>query len=258
MRKPFENEWPITQLFGENPKNYAQFGLKGHNGTDYGLPTDTEILAPFSGKIIEVGWDKSGYGLYMKIENDKEGCILAHLKDNLLAIGADCSEGQLIAHSDNTGNSTGPHLHFGYYLKPRDTSNGYAGYIDPEPYLNPPQTDTPADQCKSYKDELEQKNKIIMENNKLIDSLKNDLKKESEEINKITSQASIDLENANKKFEEANKKIDLLNEKISQLEKNPTTPVVIDNSLLTNFTYWKDKIILFLHKIFVIQKGDLQ
>ena len=137
MRKPTEAAFPITQNFGENPDVYARFGLKGHNGQDIGCPTDTNIIAPIAGKIVEVGWDEKGYGLYMKIENQKEGCLLAHLKDNLLAAGADCEEGQLIAHSDNTGFSTGPHLHFAYYTLPRDRNNGYGGFIDPAPFLDP-------------------------------------------------------------------------------------------------------------------------
>lgn len=135
MRKPFHENWPLTQKFGENPANYSQFGLKGHNGLDYGLPTGTDVIAPHSGKVIEVSYDQYGYGTYIKIENDKEGSVLAHLKESLVSIGTNVTEGQLIAHSDNTGNSTGPHLHWGYYLFPRDRTNGYAGFIDQLPLL---------------------------------------------------------------------------------------------------------------------------
>lgn len=130
MIKPFRGDFRLTQGFGENPASYAKFGLKGHNGLDYGLPTGTDIIAPHSGKVVEASFDAGGYGLYLKIENDKEGSILAHLKDNLVSIGTEVSEGQLIAHSDNTGNSTGPHLHWGYYNIPRDRTNGYSGCIN--------------------------------------------------------------------------------------------------------------------------------
>lgn len=135
MQKPFHQDFPLTQGFGENPANYAQFNLKGHNGLDYGLPTGTDVIAPHSGKVIEVAFDAGGYGLYIKIENNKEGSVLAHLKDNLVSVGTTVTEGQLIAHSDNTGNSTGPHLHWGYYLFPRDRNNGYAGFINQLPLL---------------------------------------------------------------------------------------------------------------------------
>lgn len=130
MTKPFKNDFILTQGFGENPDSYKRFGLLGHNGLDYGLPTGTEVIAPHDGKIIEATNDPLGYGNYLKIENDKEGSVLAHLKDFLVKAGDIVKEGQVIAHSDNTGNSTGPHLHWGYYLFPRDRSNGYAGFID--------------------------------------------------------------------------------------------------------------------------------
>lgn len=138
MRKPFHQDWKLTQAFGGNKPDYIRFGLEGHNGLDYGLPTGTDVLAPHSGKVIESTFD-SGYGNYIKIENDKEGSVLAHLKDSLVAVGTVVTEGQLIAHSGNTGNSTGPHLHWGYYQFPRNRQNGYAGFIDQLPLLPQPE-----------------------------------------------------------------------------------------------------------------------
>ena len=135
MRFPFNGSFKLTQKFGENPASYAQFGLKGHNGLDFGVPTGTEIVATHSGKVIEATNDPSGYGLYVKIENDLEGSLYAHLKEFKVKVGDQVSEGQILGLSDNTGNSTGPHLHFGYYKIPRDRTNGYAGYIDPLPFL---------------------------------------------------------------------------------------------------------------------------
>lgn len=135
MRKPFNGNYPLTQGFGENPANYAQFGLQGHNGLDYACPTGTRILAPHSGFVVEATNDASGYGLYLKIENDQEGSVLAHNANFLVKVGDSVSEGQEIAISDNTGNSTGAHCHWGYYRFPRDRQNGYAGFIDQLPLL---------------------------------------------------------------------------------------------------------------------------
>lgn len=147
MRLPFNGNYRLTQGFGENPASYARFGLKGHNGLDYGLPTGTQVVAPHGGKVIEATNDPSGYGLYLKIESDKEGSILAHLKSFQVKVGDFVSEGHTVALSNNTGNSTGPHLHWGYYLIPRDRTNGYSGCIDQLPLLSQPipsQTDTQA------------------------------------------------------------------------------------------------------------------
>jgi len=130
MRVPFEGTYRLTQGFGENPGSYSRFGMQGHNGLDYATPDSTQILSPIEGKVVEALLDQNGYGLYLKIENDGEGSILAHLKEYRVGLGDHVKEGQVVALSNNTGNSTGPHLHWGYYRKPRDRSNGYAGYID--------------------------------------------------------------------------------------------------------------------------------
>ena len=71
MRKPYTGDFPITQEFGENPQTYAQFGLKGHNGQDIGLPTGTDIVSAIKGEVVEIAFDPQGYGDYIKVENDQ-------------------------------------------------------------------------------------------------------------------------------------------------------------------------------------------
>jgi septal ring factor EnvC (AmiA/AmiB activator) len=137
MRKPFDGDFPLTQEFNDSccRDSYTQFGLKGHNGLDYGCPTGTKILAPHDGKIIEATLDPKGYGIYVKIENTIEGSVLAHLKEYRVGVGDGVKEGDLVGYSDNSGNSTGQHLHWGYYRFPRDRKNGFNGYIDQTSYI---------------------------------------------------------------------------------------------------------------------------
>lgn len=172
MIKPFRGNFNLTQTFGNKFINhgvdvYAQYGLMGHNGLDYGLPTGTQVIAPHNGKVIEAQNDVSGYGNYVKIENDKEGSVLGHFQSFQVKVGDIVTEGQPIALSNNTGNSTGPHLHWGYYRIPRNRSNGYNGFIDQTPYLNnitePMATITQKelDQLRKEKDTFESKfNKV--------------------------------------------------------------------------------------------------
>jgi hypothetical protein len=136
MRKPFAGEFRLSQGFGENPDMYAKYGYKGHNGMDWACPTGTPILAPHSGKIIEASLDADGYGNYIKIENDKEGSVLGHNKTLLVKVGDSVTEGQEIAISNNTGYSTGAHIHWGYYTLPRDRQNGYGGFINQSNLIN--------------------------------------------------------------------------------------------------------------------------
>lgn len=151
MRRPFSGDWILTQGFGENPASYAKFGMKGHNGLDYGLPSGTPVLAPHTGKVIEASSDPTGYGNYLKIENDKEGSVLAHLREFKVSVGSSVSEGDLVGYSDNTGNSTGPHLHWGYYTLPRNRQNGYAGFTDQAGLLPPRGETTGGGSVTNYK-----------------------------------------------------------------------------------------------------------
>lgn len=149
--------FPVTQEWGVNPADYARFGLKGHNGVDYGTPTGTPIIAPHGGKVIEAAFDQYGYGMYVKIENDKEGSILAHLKSFVVNPGDIITEGTEIGISDNTGNSTGPHLHWGYFRKPRNKTDGYSGTTNPYPYItgNQPVPTPPTESIEQLKKQIE-------------------------------------------------------------------------------------------------------
>lgn len=128
---------PITQLFGENPQFYKKWGFPGHNGIDYGIPNGTEVKSAAAGTISQVTFEDGGYGNYVKIAH-KDGSknyytYYAHLASAAVAAGQKVKAGQLIGYSNNTGASTGPHLHFG--LRIDGQAPDYKGYVDPMPYL---------------------------------------------------------------------------------------------------------------------------
>lgn len=136
-RLPFDGEQPLTQSFGVVHPRYTALGLKGHNGLDFGLPDGTPVLAPADGEAVEVDFDPSGFGYYVKLRTPAgEDWLLAHLHMwSLPRPGTWCPEGSLVGHSDNTGLSTGPHLHVGY--RPEWWRRGwpYNGYADPSSAL---------------------------------------------------------------------------------------------------------------------------
>ena len=123
-------KYRISQHFGENPDMYKRFGYLGHNGSDIAWPTGTPILAPHDGIVKEAALDANGYGWYVKIENPVEGSVLGHNKSLSVKVGDVVTGGQKVAISDNSGYSTGSHVHWGYYTIPRDRSNGYGGFIN--------------------------------------------------------------------------------------------------------------------------------
>ena len=141
----------ITQKWGVNEEIYKRFGFKGHNGLDLRLFDDTGnrsstslVYAPHDGVVRERRFDANGYGNYLKIQSDTEGSILGHLKEFNVGVNKHVKEGDLVGIADNTGWSTGSHLHWGYYKQPRNRANGYGGTIDPIPHIAPlPTTENP-------------------------------------------------------------------------------------------------------------------
>lgn len=127
----------ITQEWGVSPERYSRFGFKGHNGIDLRLHQGigTPVYAPHDGVVKERRFDKDGYGNYLKIENEVEGSVIAHLDSFAVNINKKVKEGDLVGYGGNTGWSTGPHLHWGYYRFPRNRQNGYGGTINQVPLL---------------------------------------------------------------------------------------------------------------------------
>lgn len=132
----------ISQRFGENPQNYAQWGMAGHTGIDYAVPEGTHVVAVDDGQIIEAQYDEDGYGTYVKIRHAWGESLYAHLKHRVTDLRP-IRKGELIGMSGNTGNSTGPHLHFAIRINPYQRGAPFDGYSDPLPYLGTPPVTKP-------------------------------------------------------------------------------------------------------------------
>ena len=142
----------ITQKFGENLNNfYAQLGMKGHNGIDFGtkLPDGVEELrydVDEPGTVINLSLSPTaGFGITIDTEGYRH--IYWHLKSMSCKVGDTVKLGNVLGMTDNTGQyTTGAHLHRGLYqiTAPTPTSkgavinqdNGYGGAIDPMPFYN--------------------------------------------------------------------------------------------------------------------------
>lgn len=84
----------------------------GHNGLDFGIPTGTPVQSTMNGKVVYAGWNNQGYGNLVIVENGAYRTYYAHLSEVPVRIGDRVSAGDTIGLSGNTGNSTGPHLHY--------------------------------------------------------------------------------------------------------------------------------------------------
>lgn len=83
-----------------------------HNGVDWGVPIGTSVRASSAGVVVRAGWF-SGYGICVDIQHPNGTMTrYAHLSRAMVSVGQTVSQNQEVARSGNTGDSTGPHLHF--------------------------------------------------------------------------------------------------------------------------------------------------
>ena len=118
---------PVTSLFGMRFHPILHI-LRLHAGIDFGAPIGSPVRAPADG-VIEIAGPVSGFGNHIRIKHDGFETSESHLSEIPEAIkpGVAVKEGEIIALSGNTGLSTGPHLHFEFYL------GGTA--VDPLPHM---------------------------------------------------------------------------------------------------------------------------
>lgn len=124
---PLKSNLSITSGYGS--RIHPIFGMrKMHNGID--LKADHEdVYAVLDGIVTESGWDSKGGGNYIKIKHfDRFETAYLHLSQLYYRTGEKVRAGFIIGKSGNTGNSTGPHLHFAV--------KEYSRSINPAHFLN--------------------------------------------------------------------------------------------------------------------------
>lgn len=102
--------WPLSSNKITSPYGTRSRGF--HSGIDLAAKTGTSVYAAAGGTVELASW-YYGYGNCVVI-NHGNGVKTryAHLSAYKVSVGSTVTRGQLIALSGNTGNSTGPHLHF--------------------------------------------------------------------------------------------------------------------------------------------------
>jgi len=124
-----------SQGFGAHVAYYQQhFGTNGHAGLDFPCATGTDIYASHDGTVESVSTDSTrGEGVILR---GVDGVTLYwHMEQPLVSAGQKVTRGMLIGLSDNTGLSTGPHLHFEYRPDSESRTNGFYGAVDPTPFM---------------------------------------------------------------------------------------------------------------------------
>lgn len=106
---------------------------KYHGAVDFGVSVGTPVYAAADGIVVTSTWGGSdSYGYYIKIKHyNGLYTLYAHGSSLVAKVGQEVKQGQLIMYSGNTGNSTGPHLHFEVRVAP----GGYNNRVNPLNYL---------------------------------------------------------------------------------------------------------------------------
>jgi murein DD-endopeptidase MepM/ murein hydrolase activator NlpD len=116
----------VTSRF--NPKRMHPIlkRIKPHNGTDFGAPIGTPVVAAASGKVTFVGRAGPNGNMITVAHGGGLSTGYSHLSRFArgLKVGDAVEQRQLIGYVGSTGRSTGPHLHFSAKKNGR--------FIDPE------------------------------------------------------------------------------------------------------------------------------
>ncbi|NEB14178.1 M23 family metallopeptidase [Streptomyces coelicoflavus] len=124
-------KYALSASFAQNGGMWAH----KHSGQDFAVPVGTNVVAAHGGTVVKAGGNGAGdgpaYGNAIVIKHGNGTYSqYAHLSKINVKIGQVVKTGQSIAKSGNTGNSSGPHLHF----EIRTTAN-YGSAVDPVAFL---------------------------------------------------------------------------------------------------------------------------
>ena len=110
--------------------------LKMHKGMDFTAPIGTEIYATGDGVVEKVGW-VGGYGKTIMINHGfGYKTRYAHCSKYKCRKGQKVKRGDLIGFVGNTGQSTGPHLHYEVFKNKKQINpvNFFFNDLSPEEY----------------------------------------------------------------------------------------------------------------------------
>lgn len=101
--------WPVS---GPVTSGFGMRWGRMHEGIDIAVATGTPVRASAAGTVIQAGWF-GGYGILVVVDHGG-GLSTAYAHNSALAssVGQAIAAGEVVAYAGNTGNSSGPHVHF--------------------------------------------------------------------------------------------------------------------------------------------------
>lgn len=100
----------VNATYGQRGKAWKRKGY--HTGVDYDASIGDPVVATKAGVVFNSN-PGSGYGICVQINHgDGTSTLYGHLSKKIVKVGQRVAKGQVIGYVGQTGNATGPHLHF--------------------------------------------------------------------------------------------------------------------------------------------------
>ncbi|MFF9816885.1 M23 family metallopeptidase [Streptomyces sp. NPDC014006] len=113
----------LSAYFGQAGINW----MSVHTGIDFPVSYGTTVMAATDG-VVRTQWNSAYGNMLILTAKDGTETWYCHLSSYRVSAGTSVKAGQPIAYSGNSGNSTGPHLHF-------EVRPGGGAAINPLPWL---------------------------------------------------------------------------------------------------------------------------
>ncbi len=102
----------------EDYKGISTYFSSFHPGVDIRAKLYSKIHPVQYGKVIEIGYERGGYGKYIVIEHESGlQSLYAHLAEVQVKLGDEVKEDSTLGLVGLTGHTTGPHIHFEFHAQ---------------------------------------------------------------------------------------------------------------------------------------------
>jgi MYXO-CTERM domain-containing protein len=136
FRRPYSGDYALGYGYdhdggGSGCRDFVCDGrcYNGHSGNDFRTPLGTTVVAAAAGRVVQTNDGCADYGYLgntcgggcgnmVRIEHSNGSrSLYCHMRRGTIrvSVGQTVTCGQTLGQSASSGNSTGPHLHFGYY-----------------------------------------------------------------------------------------------------------------------------------------------
>jgi murein DD-endopeptidase MepM/ murein hydrolase activator NlpD len=113
VKSPVPGHKVTFEFFSRGPYAWKPDGVGRHTGQDFAAKSGTPVVAVRNGTITWSNGEGGAYGQWIGLRGDNGHVYTyCHLSQRQVKPGQKVAAGQQIGKVGNTGNSTGPHLHF--------------------------------------------------------------------------------------------------------------------------------------------------